>query len=578
MRHSIMKKLILATPAVFMFMLIQVGLANAAAAVGLNPASLAFGNQAVGTTSAVRTVILTNTGDTTLNITSITGSGDFSVTNACGATLAVGGSCTISVTFSPTAAGNRTGQITVTTDAASSPDTVALSGTGTGGPAVGLNPASLAFGNQAVGTTSAVRTVILTNTGDTTLNITSITGSGDFSVTNACGATLAVGGSCTISVTFSPTAAGNRTGQITVTTDAASSPDTVALSGTGTGGPAVGLNPASLAFGNQAVGTTSAVRTVILTNTGDTTLNITSITGSGDFSVTNACGATLAVGGSCTISVTFSPTAAGNRTGQITVTTDAASSPDTVALSGTGTGGPAVGLNPASLAFGNQAVGTTSAVRTVILTNTGDTTLNITSITGSGDFSVTNACGATLAVGGSCTISVTFSPTAAGNRTGQITVTTDAASSPDTVALSGTGTGGPAVGLNPASLAFGNQAVGTTSAVRTVILTNTGDTTLNITSITGSGDFSVTNACGATLAVGGSCTISVTFSPTAAGNRTGQITVTTDAVSSPDTVALSGTGTGAPIPTLNEWGMIIFSLLLAGSTYFAIRRRQSALC
>src|SRR5439155_691105 len=157
-----------------------------------------------------------------------------------------------------------------------------------------------------------------------------------------------------------------------------------------------------------------------------------------------------------TISVTFRPTAGGSRTGTLTVTDSANNSPQTASLSGTGTTAPAVSLSPTSLSFGNQLLNTTSAAQVVTLTNTGSATLTITSITASGDFSQTNTCGSPVIIGGTCTITVTFTPTVAGSRTGTLSVTDNASGSPHTAALSGTGTTAPAVGLSPTSLSFGN--------------------------------------------------------------------------------------------------------------------------
>jgi hypothetical protein len=106
------------------------------------------------------------------------------------------------------------------------------------------------------------------------------------------------------------------------------------------------------------------------------------------------------------------------------------------------------------------------------------------------------------------------------------------------------GLGGPMVNLAPSSLAFGNQNVSTTSAPQTVTLTNTGTATLNIASITASGDFARTTGCGSTLAAGANCPTNVTFTPTVVGARTGAITVTSDAPGSPHAVSLSGLGVG----------------------------------
>jgi hypothetical protein len=147
---------------------------------------------------------------------------------------------------------------------------------------------------------------------------------------------------------------------------------------------------------------------------------------------------------------------------------------------------PGASLAPASLSFGNQQVGTTSAAQTLTLSNTGNASLAITSITiagtNSSDFAQSNTCGASLNAGASCSISVTFKPTATGARNATVSVSDNAAGSPQTAALGGTGTA-PAVSLSPTSLSFGNQQVGTNSAAKTVTLSNTGTATLAITVI-----------------------------------------------------------------------------------------------
>ena len=542
-------------------------------AAALTPSSLLFANQAVGTLSAVQTAILTNIGTTTLTVTSIivTGmnSGDFLQTNNCGTSLAPGTTCTISVTFSPQAAGARSATLSVADNATGSPQTVALTGTGTA-PAVTFSPTSLSFGNQAVGTSSTAQLVTLTNSGTATLTITSIavtgTNSTDFSQTNNCGTSLAAGVGCTVSVTFSPQASGARSATLSVTDNATGSPQTVALTGTGTA-PAVTFSPTSLSFGNQAVGTSSTAQLVTLTNSGTATLTITSIavtgTNSTDFSQTNNCGTSLAAGASCTLNITFKPTATGARTASLSVTDNAAGSPQTVSLTGTGTA-PAVTFSPTSLSFGNQAVGTSSTAQLVTLTNSGTATLTIASVavtgTNSADFSQTNNCGTSLAAGANCTLNVTFKPTTTGTRSASLSVTDNATGSPQTVALTGTGTA-PAVTFSPTSLSFGNQSVGTSSAAQLVTLSNSGTATLTITSIavsgTNSADFSQTNNCGASLAVGLSCTVSVTFSPQASGTRNATLSVTDNATGSPQTVALTGTGTAPAVafsPTSLSFG------------------------
>ncbi len=227
-------------------------------------------------------------------------------------------------------------------------------------------------------------------------------------------------------------------------------------------------------------------------------------------------------------------------------------------ISGAAPPAPAVSLNPSSLSFGNQQVNTTSTPQTVTLTNSGTAALIISSIglagTNPGDFAQTNTCPvspATLAASASCTISVTFTPTATNSRSASLTITDNASGSPQSVALSGTGTGVPvpAVSLSPTSLSFGNQNVGTTSAARTVTLTNSGTADLAINSIglggTNAGDYAQSSTCPlspGTLAASASCTISVTFTPTATGASSASLTITDNASGSPHSVALSGTG------------------------------------
>jgi Abnormal spindle-like microcephaly-assoc'd, ASPM-SPD-2-Hydin len=743
------------------------GVPAAAPVVSLSPASLTFGNQQIGTTSTAQSVTLSNTGNATLNITSIVPSGDYADTTTCAATLAAAASCTISVTFTPKATGTRTGAVTITDSASGSPQSVNLTGTGLAAPVpvVTLSASSLTFGSPAVtvvqdaiatgrgsttlaaafgsnvtqnnlmvvgvssssgntfasppitdtlgsswllavaenpgatgtpsqcniyyavvpstgantvtvhatgtnnlhlhiyeisglvtssvldqsgsnfqsttttatvstagpttaaneyvfayvgrnngtgtwtagtgygdarsspnttsatdafsedkivsatgtqtatatssatdaltsviatfkaagggtrvGTTSAAQSVTLSNTGSATLNITSIVPSGDYADTTTCAATLVAGASCTISVTFTPTATGTRTGAVTITDNAAGSPHVISLTGTGlaAGTPVVSLSASSLTFGNQPINTTSTAQNVTLSNTGTGTLSIMSIVPSGNYADTTTCAATLAAGSNCTINVTFTPTATGTQTGAITITDNAAGSPQSVNLTGTGVAAaPIVSLSPTSLTFASQLVSTTSTAQSVTLSNTGNATLNITSIVPSGDYADTTTCAATLAAGSNCTINVTFTPTATGTRTGAITITDNAAGSPQSVNLTGTGVAvaAPVVSLNPASLTFASQLVSTTSAAQSVTLSNTGNATLNITSIVPSGDYADTTTCVATLAAGGaSCTISVTFTPTAAGTRTGAVAITDNAAGSPHIISLTGTG------------------------------------
>ena len=203
-----------------------------------------------------------------------------------------------------------------------------------------------------------------------------------------------------------------------------------------------------------------------------------------------------------------------------------------------------VALSDTSLRFGLQLVGTESRAQAVTLTNTGPITLDISSITAGGDFLQTNTCGSSLPAGASCTVNVTFEPTAKGTRPGKLTIIDNAPDSPQTVTLTGMAT---IVQLSPRNLNFGDQKVGTTSSPRTVTLTNTASTPLNIQSVAilgaNFGDFAQTTTCGSSVPANGSCEIDVRFAPTATGTRQASMKVRDDGGGGAQRVKLAGTGT-----------------------------------
>jgi hypothetical protein len=218
--------------------------------------------------------------------------------------------------------------------------------------------------------------------------------------------------------------------------------------------------------------------------------------------------------------------------------------PQFVTLSGTGVQVASVSLTPAKMTFPTQVIGTTSSAQTATLTNTGSLAVNISKISATTPFSQMNNCPSSLTVGGSCQIQVSFKPTAKGLASGKLSVSDDATGSPQTVALSGTGT---VVALSPIGVNFGDQKVGTKSVPVPVRLTNTGKTSLSISQIaitgTDAGDFSQTNHCGKSVPAGGSCTIKVAFKPAATGQRSAKLAVSDDGGGSPQGISLSGTGT-----------------------------------
>jgi hypothetical protein len=216
---------------------------------------------------------------------------------------------------------------------------------------------------------------------------------------------------------------------------------------------------------------------------------------------------------------------------------------------------PAANLSATSIpAFGSQIVNSSSSPKSVTVTNTGSGPLTIVSVTISGQFALDSSgtcpnTGGTVAASGSCTIAVTFDPTTAGAQAGTVTITDNSNGVPSTqtVSVSGTGTASVSTVSLSTPPAFAGQFVGTTSSAQTVTLTNSGSTSLTISAIVITGPFGLattgtTCSTSTPVAANGSCTVAVTFSPTAAGAATGSLTFTDNAVGSPHAVSLSGTG------------------------------------
>src|SRR5207247_1127716 len=191
---------------------------------------------------------------------------------------------------------------------------------------------------------------------------------------------------------------------------------------------------------------------VTLTNTGGAALRISAITATGDFTQTNNCGSAVASGAHCAINVTFTPAAAGTRTGTLSITDNASGSPQSVSLTGVGNTPAAVSLSPSSLKIGRASCRETSAAQAVALTNTGGTALSITSVTANGDFAQTNTCGNTVAAGANSAINVNCTPAAAATGSGTLSITDNASGSPQSVSLTGVGNTPAAVSLSPSSL------------------------------------------------------------------------------------------------------------------------------
>jgi hypothetical protein len=526
-------------------------------AASVAPSNVAFSQSpAVGVASTAVPVQLLNTGTLPLTVDPITmeGSdpGDFSETDNCqsppGSAIAPGSTCTIYITFTPqVAAEERTAVMTIYGNVYGGQVTVDLTGTGTAATgSVALSPNPVDFNPVEVGATSPPLIVNVANSDATPLSLASVAATAPFLVSNnPCGSSVAADGSCQIQIEFAPIAAGPANGLLTVTD--ADGTQTVQLSGTGEAPPTDVLNPTALTFSPTPEGQLSATQSVTITNTGDLPLTSITVAATPQFVSTPQFTTQIAARSIGTINVQFAPTQAGAISGTLTITDSLKT--QTVSLSGTGIAPPAISVNPTSLTFTNQQPGVASAPQTVTVTNSGgapmtNVCLAIAGAAASSYSFLPNTCEASLSNGSSFTVQIVFTP----NATGAIAATLNISSStsgvtPVAVSLNGAGQLQTGFSTNPAQLNFSVLGAGQSSPAQSVTVTNSSSYSIGSIALATGAPFSITqNNCGGSLAAGANCSASVVFQPTASGSSTGVLTVTSAAVATPASVALTGIG------------------------------------
>ncbi|MFN8537727.1 MAG: choice-of-anchor D domain-containing protein [Thermomicrobiales bacterium] len=571
----------------------------------VTPSAINFGSQQQGTQSGAQAVTITNTGTanlvfgpgTPIGLASIT---NFNIlTNGCpgaAGTLAPGASCTVVVRFAPTTTGNLSTTLSFADNSSGgSPQLVVLNGVGTAAPVtapqINFTPASVNFGNQQQGVTSGAQTIVVENVGNDNLFISAIIpvainggNAADFAIlSNNCPSGIIIplqpGAQCTVSVTFTPTALGQRSSALRFVdndNNVIGASQYVPLEGVGV--PAgVAIAPASIDFGSVLQGTNSGAQAATITNTGSASITLTgpintanNIVGgnTSDFVVVNsACPvspATLAPGVSCTVTLRFTPGGAvtGNRASTFQVVTSAGTVQTVLNgfASPTPVTNPFATLSAATLSFGDQVVNTPSASQSVTITNTGNGNLTFTAPPSFGGpdaamFSplVSDGCGTqTLIPNASCTVVVRFTPTSVGQKSATLVFTSNISGTYSIVNLTGNGVsaGNAVASVDPAVVNFGDTALNT-SAAQTVTVTNTGTGALGITGFTpSSAPFTISgNSCtvGTVLQPNASCSFAVTFAPTATGAASSSVVIASNVPGGSTTINVSGFGVSSVI-------------------------------
>ena len=239
---------------------------------------------------------------------------------------------------------------------------------------------------------------------------------------------------------------------------------------------------------------------------------------------------------------------------------------------------PAIQLSSTSISFSNDVVGS-SASQALIITNTGTATLSVSQINATGAAFGVSGFSLPLSVnaGQQATVTVKFNPTSAGTVSGNISIVSNAPTTPTSVSLSGSAVAATyTLTVSPTSLSFGNVTTGTSSPAQSVTVTNTGNSSVTVSSITPSGAGYSLSGGGApvTLTPSQNLALSVTFDPAAAGSVSGSISIASNATGSPAVINLSGTGVAQPSVSLG-WnaststvsGYNVYRSTVSGSAY-----------
>jgi len=519
------------------------------------PEGLAFGGLAVGQ-SATLDAVVKNEGAAEAKISGIKidfGSANFSQTNDCPSTLAASASCRVTVTFKATAAAMSSGRVLINMSNGSS-GVLPLSGQGQHA-LLSAGPPHLDFGVVALpGTTS--RSVSLSNQGNQPLTGLAVSNSHPRLSVNygTCTSTLEAKKSCVLTLTYAPSSTGSFEGDISVASTNGGSTEI------NWGGVAVKLtaSPSTLIFAETLLGASAPDELATLTNNGSHPLQLGAIgvfNGTAHFGQSNNCGTSLAAGASCSVRVRYTPSTPGAHAGELGILVQG-ELVGRIALNGTSIEAK-LRLSKTTLQFAPTNIGQGSEVLSVTVTNPTSKSVTITGMgisSGDSEFAQSNNCGTALAPGASCSSNVQMTPTAKTWSNG--TLTLDSSFGLQHVALAGQGTapdgdiedGQNAPGTPPTqpgngsstpvddgfthySITFLDTEVANPSAVRNVKFSNKGDGPLKLLGLSitkGETDFTQTNNCNTTLAPGAYCTISLVFTPSELGARTGGIALLSD--------------------------------------------------
>ncbi len=521
------------------------------------PTSVSFGIVEVGNNQS-KPATMTNSGGSGLTVSKVspTGAG-FSVSGlSLPLTLASGQSQGFTVVFTPTSAGAVTGNLAIANTGSTPTVNVALSGGSLAEGAITPSASSLNFGSILVGSKQTL-TETLNNTGGSALTVTQVTPTGTgFAVSGlTLPLNLPAGEGQSFSVTFTPQSAGTVSGNLAITNTGATPAINVPLSGGGQTAGALTPSPASLNFGSVEVGSNQAL-TETLTNSGGSSVTVTQVTPTGTgYSVSGlSLPLTLTSGQSQGFSVTFTPSSAGNSSGNLAIISNASNASLNVPLSGNGLAPGSLAPSPSSLSFGSVQVGNNQQLSET-LTNSGGVNVNISqaSVGGTGFTMSGLNPPLTLTPGEHYTFTVTFTPPSPGSDSGNVSIVSNASNPNLSIPLSGTGTPVPqgTLAVTPTSMDFGNVVVGTNSQL-TGTLTASGESVTVSSDIFNGAAYALSGiSFPVTIPAGQHVQFTITFTPAGTGLASGSVLFASNASNSPTVETFTGDGTPPPQHSVN---------------------------
>ncbi len=547
------------------------------------PSSIVLSPVRVGQTGPEQQITVTNSGlaDLTISALTFTGgdAGDFGVISMPPLKIAPnGGTGTLSIQCNPTMQGLRQSTLSINSDdPMMATATIAVSCKGTVAN-FNLQPDKIDFTpTQQTGTCSPAQNVVITNSGTDALRILSVsntgTNPGSFKFTLPMGAKAvpASGGTYTIAVQFCPVDIGAQSASLTIATDLmAGHTAKIPLTGTATGPQAV-VDPGNLDFGAVYIKTTSASKTITITNTGDQALvfgksTVTPAMPSGVFMVSG-----LPTDGSMLkktdspikITVAASPLMAMQQTGEIAIVVNDQVKMGIIKIPLAVTGVQAnIMVQPMMMSFPVTIIGQSSPEQTLMVTNTGAAPLTGLTLsvagTNSTDFITSGMPPMMVPTGQSATFKVAFRPTGNGTRSGIIVVNAAGLTTPTQVKADGTGKL-LTISCTPGDKDLGKVALGNTAMLK-VVCTNSDTGAIDYVASFSDNlddwmvDAPTGNIPAASGADQGLVTLNVTFAPTGTGSRTTTLTIKTKDGIAIGTVNLDGTGLMAPKPKMDDMG------------------------